>query len=85
MSNRHSGFWSLVQEADGKYSVIRIVFLLWAAMALFVWLGLTIKNGQVEDFPAPLAGIIAALAVGKAIQRFAENPTRGGGGGPATP
>lgn len=73
-STNQGKYWRLLlAEADGKGSTMRIVFLLWAAIALFTWLILSIKNGQVEEFPASIAGIIAALAVGKAAQRFAES------------
>lgn len=51
---------------------MRVVFVLWAALALFGWLGLSLYKGQMQDFPASLAAIISALAVGKSVQRFAE-------------
>jgi hypothetical protein len=65
--------WDVLRErAGGKLSAIRIVFVLWAVVALFTWVGLSIVNGEVEPFPNSLAAIIGSLAIGKAGQRFAE-------------
>ena len=62
----------LKAELNGKPSTMRLLFFLWAIVALVVWAVVSLRTNQVQDIPTSLAAILATFAGAKAAQSFAE-------------
>jgi hypothetical protein len=65
----------LFAEQTGKPSMMRLVFFLWAIGGFVVWALVSLKTWTVQSLPESFAAIVAALAAGKAAQKFAERKT----------
>ena len=69
-----TGFGNLFREEaeKGKPSLMRLLFVVLTVGVLVVWVSTSLQMGQMQDLPNSVAAIIASLAGGKAVQRFAE-------------
>lgn len=61
------------KDHKNNLSSMRLVLVIVVLVVFTVWAVISFVKGEVQPFPMELAGLIGALAVGKAVQKNYEN------------
>ena len=70
---------NFLQAAQGEWSAMRLVTLLWVVGVLVVWVYESFKNHGLQEIPGGVTVIISFLVTGKVIQRLGELRARAHG------
>lgn len=63
---------SLFQDNSGGISSTRLVFLLWTASILFIWIFLSYQKQEMVKIDSSVVTIYLGIAGYKTVQRFGE-------------
>lgn len=60
------------EDNNGGFSMMRLVFLLWGAGVLLIWMYTCYMTGGLVSIPAEVVTVLLGLGTAKAVQRGLE-------------
>lgn len=61
-----------LQDDNGNNSSLRLAMAAWLFLVLFIWAGISIYKGAMQDIPASVGTMIGLLLSAKVAQKYVE-------------